>query len=203
MSSPPPDRPERPDRQAVARAVEAFLLALGHRAEGPLAETPALVAEAWCDELLDGEGVDPAALLAAGAIELAPDQTSELVCLRDLAVSSMCPHHLLPSLGHADVIYRPAARVAGLGTIAQALRAATRRLILQEEAGALAAQSLVVGLGAHGALCRLRMTHSCLSARGAREHAARVETLSVAGSFAAGGADRALALAALGGGEAG
>ncbi len=188
------------DRTAARRAIEAFLRALGHQAEGELAETPDLVASAWCDDLLSGEREDPVALLREGSMPA--EDPGSLVVLRDLAVTVMCPHHLMPSVGHADVAYLPGERLAGLGTVSRAVAAVTRRLVLQEQAGARVARSLVEALGARGALCRLRLVHTCLVARGAREAAATVESVAFAGSFADGGADRLLALGVLGPAEA-
>ncbi|MCC6526506.1 MAG: GTP cyclohydrolase I [Polyangiaceae bacterium] len=184
------------DREGVARAVADFLRALGREPVGPLADTPALVAAAWCDELLDGEGLDPAAILREGSC--AAEGDPGLVVLRGLRAETMCPHHLLPAHGEATVAYLPGTRLAGFGAVARALSACTHRLAFQEHAGASLAGALVSGLGARGALCQLRLTHTCLALRGARETAARVETLATAGSFAPGGPDRALALALLG-----
>jgi GTP cyclohydrolase I len=188
------------NRDGAARAVADLLRALGYDPDGQLAATPALVAEAWCDELLDGTDRDPAAILRAGAMPIAGalDTHGGLVVLRDLAVTSMCPHHLLPSHGWADVVYLPGEQLAGFGAVAQALRALTRRLTLQEQAGGEMARALVAALGARGAACRLRLRHSCLIARGAREPAAIAETLALAGTFTAAGPDRELALGALG-----
>jgi GTP cyclohydrolase IA len=184
------------DRTAARRAIEDFLRALGHEPAGELAGTPELVASAWCDDLLAGEAQDPAAVLAEGS--LPADDPGTLVVLRDLAVTIMCPHHLMPSVGHADVAYLPGDRLVGLGTVSRAVAAVTRRLVLQEQAGARMARVLCEGLGARGALCRLRLVHTCLVARGARESSAMVESVAFAGSFADGGADRQLALGVLG-----
>jgi GTP cyclohydrolase I len=192
------DVPDPIDKDAVAAAVEAFLAALGKEATGALAQTPELVAQAWCEELLDGEGIDVTALLKRESIQAPPSPTT--VALRGLSVSSMCPHHLLPSHGTADVVYLPGERIAGFGAIAKALRALTRRLTLQEEAGQAMSDALVAGLGARGAICRLRLVHTCLVTRGARETGAEVETLSFGGSFAEPGPERDLGLAALMGG---
>jgi GTP cyclohydrolase IA len=185
------------NRDGAARAVADLLRALGYEPEGPLAATPALVADAWCEELLDGAHQDPLAILRAAAMP-ATATLRGLVTLRDLAVTSMCPHHLLPSHGWADVVYLPGEAVAGFGAIVEALRALTRRLTLQEQAGGEMADALVAALGARGAACRLRLRHGCLIARGAREPAALIESLALAGSFAEAGPDRELALAALG-----
>lgn len=184
-----------PDRAAAARAIEDFLRALGHSIEGELADTAQLVTDAWCDELLSGYRDEPIALLREATIPAASD---DAVLVRGIDVGMMCPHHLLPSHGHADVLYLPSGRVAGFGAIARVVSAHTRRLVLQEEAGRAIAGSLIEGLGARGALVRLRLVHTCFAIRGAAQPSATIETLSLAGTTARPGSDRDLALAMLG-----
>ncbi|MEM9695296.1 MAG: GTP cyclohydrolase I [Myxococcota bacterium] len=188
----------RIDRAAAERAVKNLLTAMGYvPGEGDLAETPQLVAKAWCDELLDGEDVDVDEELRRGAVATARADREALVTLRNLSVTMLCPHHLMPAHGHGTVIYLPGERVVGLGTIARGLRALSRRLTLQERVGTYLSQALVESIGARGALCELRMTHTCLLARGAREVEAKVETLALAGSFLEPGPERDLALSTL------
>lgn len=184
------------DQEAAASAIVAFLKALGKAPEGELAATPALVAEAWCNDLLAGSGEDPAAVLRDGAVPSEPADRTGPVVLRDLAVTLVCPHHLLPAHGHALVAYLPGERVAGFGAVSRAVAAATRRLTLQERATGAIAEALVRGLGARGALCRLELVHTCMLSRGTRD-GARVETVALEGSFSASGSDRDLAMALL------
>jgi GTP cyclohydrolase I len=189
------------NRQAAQEAIEAFLRALGHEPSGPLADTGRLVAAAWCDELLDGYTVDAAATLREASLaidEAGGEAGGGLVALRDLSVTMICPHHLLVSHGRGDVFYLPGKELVGLGGIARALAACTRRLTLQEQAGERMAKLLCDAVGARGAACRLRLTHTCLLARGARESGAVLETLSMQGAFGVPGPERDLALAALG-----
>jgi GTP cyclohydrolase I len=187
----------RTDRQAAERAIADFLRALGHEPTGELAGTPALVAQAWTDELLAGYRLDPAGILGEGFVPIEPSQAS-LVALRGLDVSTICPHHLLPAHGEATVIYLPANRVAGFGAIARALDALTRRLTFQERVGADMARLIVAELGARGALCALRLVHTCLTSRGARQAHGLVDSVAFAGSFAEPGPDRDAALRMLG-----
>jgi GTP cyclohydrolase IA len=184
------------DRKAAARAIEDFLRALGHDIVGDLVGTGQRVADAWADDLLEGESIDAGALLRDGSMAITGE--SGLVVLRDLGVTTSCPHHLLPAHGTGLVAYLPGDRIAGIGTIAHVVDALAHRLTLQERIGVEVADLLVRELGAKGALCGLRLTHTCLVARGERKTGAEVETLAVAGSFAEPGADRDLAFVALG-----
>src|SRR5271156_4557653 len=94
-----------PDRKAAARAIDDFLRAIGRDAslEPALVGTGARVADAYIDELCDGYAVDVAALFAESTI----DGASEIVSVRDIAVTTMCPHHLLPGEGRATVSFAP------------------------------------------------------------------------------------------------
>src|SRR5262245_50022286 len=121
------------DRRAAARAIEDFLRALGHVPEGDLEGTGERVADAWADDLLEGESIDAGAVLREGSIAAAGD--AGLVVVRDLAVTTMCPHHLLPAYGTGVVAYLPGARLAGIGTLAHVLDVLSRRLTLQERIG--------------------------------------------------------------------
>jgi GTP cyclohydrolase I len=190
------------DRGAAARAIEAFLRALGHDPTGELAGTGERVADAWADDLLEGEAMDAPAILRSGSIALG-GRDQGLVLVRDLAVTTMCPHHLLPAHGTGLVAYLPGSRIAGIGTIAHVVDALSRRLTLQEQIGERVVDLLVRELGARGALCRLALTHTCLVARGERKSGAVVETLATAGSFAEATSDRDLAFAALASARAG
>ena len=86
------------------------------------------------DDLLEGASIDAAAVLREGSLEVPAG--GGLVVVRDLAVTTMCPHHLLPAFGTGLVAYVPSHRVAGIGTLAHVVDALSRRLTLQERIGA-------------------------------------------------------------------
>jgi GTP cyclohydrolase I len=181
------------DKDRAAEAIARFLDALGYAAEGELVGTPTRVAEAWVQELTAGERRAPEAPLLEGRIPCGDD--SGPVVLHGLTVATMCPHHLLPSHGRASVGYFPSEHIAGLGAVQQALELASRRLILQESLGELVAESLVRGLGARGAFCRLELVHTCFVVRGERAHGSTVESLALRGSCLGGDRDLATRLA--------
>lgn len=172
--------PDDPTDEA-ARAVRAFLHALSLPVDDDpeLRDTPARVARAFADELLDGYRRDPAAALA-GAL---PSASRDLVALRGIRYVSVCPHHLLPAEGVAAVGYLPGGRIVGLGDIVQLVEALAHRLVLQETLGAQIADALVAHLGARAAGVVLVARHACLSLRGERQGDAAVVTQSFAGAW--------------------
>jgi GTP cyclohydrolase IA len=167
------------DRDAAARAIEAFLRALDRDPgrEPELEGTGARVAAAWADELLAGYTVDVDALLSQNIIAAKGD----LVVVRDVPVSTICPHHLTASTGLATVAFAPSERLLGLGTVARLVDAYARRLALQERIG----QDVVAAIDRHlqprWVACRIILEHGCMTLRGPRAHGSRVETVAMAG----------------------
>ena len=181
------------DRARAERAVREFLLALGRDpdADPELVGTPARVVEAYARELLSGYHVDVKALLSEGEA-VSENKLSGFIALSGIAVSTVCPHHLLLSNGSASVVYRPGSRLFGLGTLAAVVNAYARRLSLQESIGEQVVQALVEHGGARAAYCEIRLVHGCLVARGSRQTGAELTTTARRGDLDA--AQLALAL---------
>ena len=169
------------DRKAAASAFDAFLRALGRdpSTEPDLVGTGARVADAFADELCAGYAVDTRKLLAASAIAAASDG---LVIVRDVPVTTMCPHHLLTATGTATVAMQTRARLVGLGTLASLVDAHARRLTLQERIGEGVVQDIAAVLEPEWVGCRLVLVHGCMVARGERAIGTRVETLALHGA---------------------
>lgn len=177
------------DRLRAAHAIDEFLRALGRDpAHDPaLVGTGERVTQAWIDDLLAGYAVDVKALLERESIPLASSGSPPpFVTLRALEAVTMCPHHLLPSVGHVTVVFEPGARLVGVGTLSDLVDAQTRRLALQEDVTTSIADALMDHLGARGAATRVVMRHGCMLARGTRRHV-DVETIATRGSLHVGG----------------
>jgi GTP cyclohydrolase I len=171
------------DRERAERAIAEFLRALGHdpSSDPELAGTPQRVADAWASELLTGYDVDVPALFA----DASPVKGEcRLVVLDDIAVTTICPHHLLPAMGRARLAYRPGDRLYGLGTLTRLVDASSRRLVLQESIAEDVVTALVKFGGARGAYCEITLRHGCLSARGGQEVDAKVRTHAASGELA-------------------
>lgn len=171
------------DRAAAARAIEAFLRALGLDAaqHAELAGTGVRVADAYADDLCAGYGVDVDALVRDNVM----DGRGGVVIVRRIAVTTMCPHHLMPAIGTADVAFAPADKLMGVGSIARVVHAFAQRLALQETIAEDVVDALERGLRPAWVACRIDLAHACMIARGEREHGARVETLAVRGAITA------------------
>jgi len=186
------------DRPAAARAIDAFLAAIGRdpTLEPELRGTGERVAAAFVDELCSGYAVDVGALVTENLLR--SDGKGGVVMLRDIPVATTCPHHLMSAIGVATVAFAPRDAILGVGTIARVVDAFSRRLSLQEEIGEHVVSELEKHLGPRWVGCRLEMTHTCMVARGERPHGARLVTLAVR---APDGEARAEALRVLEGGE--
>ncbi len=185
------------DREAAARAIDAFLKALGRdpEAEPALRGTGQRVAAAYADELLSGYAVDVDAVLAANVFAGGWGTSGGgVVIVRDVPVGTTCPHHLMPSSGSATVAFAPGERLVGVGTVARVVDAFARRLALQEQMGEEVVHALQKHLAPRWAACRIVLGHTCMTARGERSHGARVETVAFVGE----GIDAGALYAALG-----
>lgn len=185
------------DRAAAARAISDFLKALGFdpHQHADLADTPVRVSEAFAEDLLRGHEADVRALIHQGSCEAREAAKSGAVAVTGIAVTTVCPHHLLPALGRASVVYLPGKALLGIGTLTALVDAFARRLTLQEVIGQNVVQALMEHAGARAAYCELELEHSCLRARGERQVSAIVRSSARAGEFDRPGAVAEIALA--------
>ena len=172
------------DTGRVEAAVAEILAAIGEDSARPgLIATPARVAEAYAD-FFSGMSVDPLTYLAETVgLQLAEGELGELVLLRDIDFRSVCEHHLLPFLGVAHVAYLPNNRVVGLGKLPKVVETLASRPQLQERLTEEIADALQTGLDARGVLVILDASHSCVTARGARQAKSTTVTMATRGVF--------------------
>jgi GTP cyclohydrolase I len=172
--------------EAAQRAIAEFLSALGFdtQEQPELLETPARVTEAFAQDLLRGHAVDVSQLIARGLCATSLATKSGPVAVTEIAVVTTCPHHLMPALGTAQVVYLPGSQLLGIGTLAALVDAFARRLTLQETIAQNVVSALVENAGARGAYCELSLAHGCLRARGEQQTNAVVRSSARAGEYA-------------------
>lgn len=169
------------DRERIAAAVREMLSAIGADPDSAeLASTPFRVADAYA-EFFAGIGQDPSVYLT-DAVPVGSD-TGELVLLKDIALRSICEHHLLPFRGRAHIAYRPGARVVGLSALPRVVETLAARPQVQERLGEQIVQTLHDGLAPEGVIVVLEATHGCVSDRGVRQTEAATVTVASRGVF--------------------
>jgi GTP cyclohydrolase I len=164
----------------MATAVHDFLVAAGFDPAGDehLRSTGQRVAEAWTEDLLDGQGRSPEGALG----EAFAAESSELVVIKDLSFVSTCPHHLLPYRGRAGIAYLPAGRAVGFSNLVALLDVLAHRLTLQEWLVRDVVRSLERVLEPRGAACVVDGVPMCVVARGIKRECS-VVTSAFSGVF--------------------
>ncbi len=130
--TPRPDGPELGpvDLRRIEDAVREILIAIGEDPDRDgLLDTPARVARMYA-EIFSGLRESPHHHLEV-QFEAHHD---EMVMVRDIALTSMCEHHLVPFMGKAHVAYIPNndGRVTGLSKLARLVDAYAKRPQVQE-----------------------------------------------------------------------
>lgn len=177
----PERKAQAPDRKALAKAIEDLLLASGAELDAETLQTPARVAKAWAEDLLDGYAHDAVEALRSSLVP-AP-RRGELVIASQIDFHAMCPHHLLPYKGMAAVGYVADQWLVGFGKIAEATDALAHRLILQEQLVHRLCEGVMTALSPLGAGVVITAEHGCMQVRGPRRRQSRVTVEAWAGVF--------------------
>jgi GTP cyclohydrolase IA len=184
------------DRERLERAVREILFAIGEDPDRDgLVRTPARVAEMY-GEICSGLSDDPARHLVV-TFEANHD---EMVLVRDIALYSICEHHLIPFHGRAHVAYIPGddGRITGLSKLARLVDGFAKRPQVQERLTTQVADALVEALAPRGAFVMIEAEHLCMSMRGVRKPGTLTVTSAVRGLFKENPATRAEVMSLLG-----
>ena len=180
------------DPTVVADSVHQILKAIGENPERDgLQKTPERVAKMYA-ELFSGLGVDPESVLDT-VFEAGHD---EMIMVRDIALYSVCEHHLIPFIGKAHVAYIPneTGCITGLSKIARLVDVVSRRPQVQERLTTQIADALENKLQPRGVLVVIEAEHLCMSMRGIRKPGSQTVTSAVRGLFRTNDATRAEAM---------
>ncbi len=180
------------DTERVERAVREILLAIGEDPDRDgLVRTPTRIAHMY-EEIFAGLHEDPSHHLTV-TFEADHD---EMVMVRDIAVHSVCEHHLVPFAGRAHVAYIPGAdgRITGLSKIARLVDGFAKRPQVQERLTTQIADALADVLDPIGVLVMIEAEHFCMSMRGVKKPGSLTITSAVRGLFKSNAATRAEAM---------
>jgi GTP cyclohydrolase I len=184
------------DIARLEKAVREILYAIGEDPDRDgLARTPHRVAEMYA-EICSGLHEDPARHLIV-TFEANHD---EMVLVRDIALYSLCEHHLAPFHGRAHVAYIPGddGRITGLSKLARLVDGFAKRPQVQERLTTQIADAIVEILQPRGAFVMIEAEHLCMSMRGVRKPGTLTLTSAVRGLFKDSAATRAEVMALIG-----
>jgi GTP cyclohydrolase IA len=180
------------DKPRIERAVREILAAIGEDPDrNGLVDTPARVAKMYA-EIFSGLGEDPGEHLKV-TFEADHD---EIVMVKDIAIYSVCEHHLVPWFGRAHIAYIPNSdgRITGLSKLARLVDGYARRPQVQERLTTQVADTLDTILDPRGVLVVVEAEHLCMAMRGIRKTGATTVTSAVRGVFRSSVAARAEAM---------
>jgi len=112
-----------------------------------------------------------------------PAKVNQMIAVSNIEFSSLCSHHLFPFLGKAHVAYIPNELQIGLSKIPRIVHHFATRPQVQEKLTEQVATFLKSQTKAHGVAVVVEATHTCMSARGIREHNGIMRTSEMRGVF--------------------
>ncbi len=168
------------NRQKMEEAVKTLLTCLGEdpNREG-LVKTPHRVTEALLF-LTRGYWQDPEKVVNNAIFH---EEHDEMIVVKDIAIYSLCEHHMLPFFGKAHVAYIPDKRIIGLSKIARLVEVCARRLQVQERMTQQIADTLQKALKPKGTAVVIEAEHLCMQMRGVQKCGASMVTSAMLGSF--------------------
>lgn len=108
----------------------------------------------------------------------------EMVVLQKIPFVSVCNHHVIPFIGHANIAYIPDTRIAGLSKFARVVQHFAKQLQVQERLTIQITDFLETKLDPKGVAVMLRAEHMCMSVRGVHAPGTFTTTSAMRGVFA-------------------
>ena len=182
----------RPNLERIAEGVRMVLEGIGEdpNREG-LRDTPRRVAEMYA-ELTAGMREDPRQHI----VPLSGNKHDEMVIVKDIAIASLCEHHLAPFVGKCHIAYIPKnGNILGVSKLARLAETFARRLQLQERLTSEIANTLFEELKPLGVMVVIEAEHTCMTLRGVKKSGAQTVTSAVLGGFRKDSRTRAEAMA--------
>lgn len=174
------------DREKIEFHIKGLLEAIGEDPEREgLIETPRRVAD-MLEEVLEGTQYTNHEIAKMFSKTFTAEErgADEAVIMKDITVFSYCEHHMALMYDMTvNVGYIPHGRVLGLSKIARICDMAAKRLQLQERLGRDIAEIIAEAAGTSDVGVKIVGSHSCMTARGIKNAAARTETRTYLGKF--------------------
>lgn len=169
------------DEEKIEKAIHMILEAIGEDPEREgLADTPKRVAKMY-SEIFSGLHADPTEPLRTCFVE---DNHDEMIVVKDIALYSMCEHHLMPFYGKAHIVYIPNdGKIVGLSKLVRVVELLASKPQLQERLTSSIADVVMKALNPKGVVIVVEAEHLCMSIRGVKKPGATTITSAVRGIF--------------------
>jgi len=120
---------------------------------------------------------------STATVTSAASSSTGMVLVRDIELSSLCEHHLLPFYGRVHIAYLPNERVLGLSKLVRIAEMFARRLQIQERLTQQIADALVAVAKPRGVAVAVECHHMCMAMRGVQRPCSVTSTSAMAGVF--------------------
>lgn len=175
------------DEKAVREHIRGLLRAIGEDPDRPgLVETPDRVARMF-SEVFAGTGVSNSEIVQTINKTFDNDETTDsdkVIAMKDIDIFSYCEHHMALMYDmKVNVAYIPRGKVIGLSKIVRACEMAAKRLQLQERLTKDIADIISEMAQSPDVAVTIEGCHSCVRARGIKNHNARTFTAELRGRF--------------------
>ena len=175
------------DTKAVEEHIRGIIEALGDDPDRPgLVDTPKRVA-AMYSEVFEGMNYtnhEIARMFDRTFDDDIDTSKEKIVVMKDIELFSYCEHHMALMYDMtANVAYIPNGKVIGLSKIVRVCEMVSKRLQLQERIGQDIADIISEITGSGDVAVTIEGCHSCVNARGIKNHKTKTYTAELRGRF--------------------
>lgn len=172
---------EAEKRQKIAVSMQDIMQTLGlDLNDDSLADTPNRIAKMYVNEIFSG--LDYSTFPRITAIENKMN-TSEMVRVSNIDLTSTCEHHFITIDGSASVAYIPKDKVIGLSKINRILSFFAQRPQVQERLTQQVLVAMQALVDTDNVAVTINATHYCVKARGIRDSNSYTKTSALGGVF--------------------